>query len=76
MAEDRIVNTDGRRIYARAIVSRRDERYYVSLTGPQGSGILTSMAQANALAVVPEDLPAVEPGDEVECLLLDGDVGD
>jgi molybdopterin molybdotransferase len=76
VAEDRIVNTDGRRIYARAIVSRRDERYYVSLTGPQGSGILTSMAQANALAVVPEDVPAVEPGDEVECLLLDGEPGD
>ena len=71
VAEDRIVNTDGRRVYARAIVSQRDGRYYASLTGPQGSGILTSMAQANALAVVPEEVSAVEVGDEVECLLLD-----
>ena len=71
VAEERIVNTDGRRVYARAIVSQRDGRYYASLTGPQGSGILTSMAQANALAVVPEEVAAVEVGDEVECLLLD-----
>ncbi|MCH7837088.1 MAG: molybdopterin molybdotransferase MoeA [Chloroflexi bacterium] len=71
VAEERIVNTDGRRVYARAIVSQREGRYYASLTGPQGSGILTSMAQANALAVVPEEVAAVEAGDEVECLLLD-----
>lgn len=70
VAEDRIRNTDGRRVYARAVVTEREGRHYASLTGPQGSGILTSMALANALAVVPEDVVAVEPGDEVECLLL------
>ena len=70
-AEERIVNTDGRRVYARAILSQRKGRYYASLTGPQGSGILTSMVLANALAVVPEDVPAIEPGDEVECLVLE-----
>jgi molybdopterin molybdotransferase len=70
VAEDRIGNTDGRRVFARAIVTEREGRHYASLTGPQGSGILTSMALANALAVVPEDVAAVEPGDEVECLLL------
>jgi molybdopterin molybdotransferase len=70
VAEDRIANRDRRRVFARAIVSQREGRYYASLTGPQGSGILTSMALANALAVVPEDVPAIEPGDEVECLLL------
>ena len=71
IAQDRIVNTDGRRVFARAILTQREGRHYASLTGPQGSGILTSMALANALAVVPEDVPAIEPGDEVECLLLD-----
>ncbi len=70
LAEERIVNTDGRRVFARAIVTEREGRYHASLTGPQGSGILTSMALANALAVVPEDVPAIEPGGEVECLLL------
>jgi molybdopterin molybdotransferase len=69
-AEERIENRDARRVYARAILSQRDGRYYASLTGPQGSGVLTSMALANALAVVPEDVPAIEPGDEVECLVL------
>ncbi len=70
IAEERIKNTDGRRVYARAILSERDGRYYAALTGPQGSGILTSMAMANALAVVPEDVPAIEPGDAVTCLVL------
>ena len=34
ISEDRIVNTDGRRVFARAVVSQRDGRYYASLTGP------------------------------------------
>ncbi len=76
IAEDRIVNTDGRRVYARAIVSQRDGRYYASLTGPQGSGILTSMSLANALAVVPEDVPSLEPGEEVDVIMLDWTQGE
>jgi molybdopterin molybdotransferase len=70
-AKDRIENYDGRQVYARAILTLRDGRYYASLTGSQSSGVLTSMARANALAIVPEDMPAIEPGGEVECLLLD-----
>ena len=70
ICEDRIVNTDGRRIFARAVVRQRDGRYYASLTGPQGSGILTSMALANALTVIPEDVDAVEPGDEITVIML------
>jgi molybdopterin molybdotransferase len=71
IAEEPISNTDARRVFARAIVTQRDGRYYAALTGPQGSGILMSMAVANALAVVPEDVPGVQAGDEVECMLLD-----
>jgi molybdopterin molybdotransferase len=71
IARERIDNTDSRRVYARAILTREDGRYYAALTGPQGSGMLTSMAAANALAVVPEDVPGIAAGDEVECLLLD-----
>ena len=41
------------------------------LTGPQGSGILTSMARANALLIVPEDRPAVAAGETLPALLLD-----
>ena len=75
VAEQRIENSDGRRVFARAILSERDPdgrgiRYYASLTGPQGSGILTSMALANALVVCPEDVAALEPGDEAEAIML------
>jgi molybdopterin molybdotransferase len=41
------------------------------LTGPQGSGILTSMARANALLIVPADMPSVVPGTTLAALLLD-----
>jgi len=41
------------------------------LTGPQGSGILTSMARANALLIVPEDRAEVSAGDTLAALLLD-----
>ena len=70
IADERIENSDARRVYARAIVTQRDGRWHAALTGPQGSGILTSMAEANAFAIVPEDVPAVEVGDEVEAMLL------
>jgi molybdopterin molybdotransferase len=40
------------------------------LTGPQGSGLLTSMARANALLVVAEDRLAVEPGEMAGAILI------
>jgi molybdopterin molybdotransferase len=70
VVEDRVVNPDGRRFLARAVVRVREGRYFARLTGPQGSGILTSMALANALVICPEDVPALEPGQEAEALML------
>ena len=69
--ESSIQNSDGRRIFARAIVRREGDRYFAQSTGPQGSGILTSMASANGLVIVPEDAKAVAEGDTVEVLMLD-----
>jgi len=72
ISRDYVKNPDGRRFYARCIVTRGDDgRWYADLTGPQGSGMLTSMSAANALAVIPEDVPAANPGDEIECIMLD-----
>ncbi|GAB4321251.1 MAG: molybdopterin molybdotransferase MoeA [Dehalococcoidia bacterium] len=72
ITRDLVVNTDGRRFYARCIVTRgEDGRYYADLTGPQGSGILTSMSMANGLTVIPEDLPRAEPGDEIDVMMTD-----
>ena len=66
-----IFNTDGRRVYARVEVEKRDGVYYANPTGPQGSNILTSMSRANALAVCPEDLPRKEAGERVTIIMLD-----
>jgi molybdopterin molybdotransferase len=41
-----------------------------SLTGPQGSGILSSMAAADALVVVPEDHPGSAAGAVFSAMLL------
>jgi len=69
--DGRIKNTDGRRIFARAIVSREGDRYLARIVGPQGSGVLTSMSRANGLVIVPEDVEAVEEGETVKVLMLD-----
>ena len=55
------------RHYLRAIVEDGEAR----LTGPQGSGILTSMARANALLIIPADMPAVAAGTQLQALILD-----
>jgi len=69
--ENPIVNRDGRRIFARAIVEKRGGQYFARLTGPQGSGILTSMTLANGLVIVPEDKAQVAAGDVVQVMMLD-----
>lgn len=67
-----IRSDDGRRFYARCIVTKgEDGRWYADLTGPQGSGILTSMSSANALTVIHEDSPNAEAGDEIDVMMLD-----
>jgi molybdopterin molybdotransferase len=69
--EEPVKNADGRRVFARAVVRKRDGKYFARLTGPQGSGILTSMMLANGLVVVPEDRPGVKKGDSVSVIMLD-----
>ena len=69
--ENDVKNTDGRRIYARVIVTKRSGQYHASLTGPQGSGILTSMAKANGLAIIPENVERVKAGNIVQVQMLD-----
>lgn len=60
--------------FLRAVVSPRDDgTLSARLTGPQGSGILSSMARANALLVVPEDRPRCATGDVLQALLLGDD---
>ena len=69
--ENPVVNSDGRRIFARAVVEKRQGEYFARLTGSQGSGILTSMSLANGLVIVLEDKAGVEAGDIVQVMMLD-----
>jgi molybdopterin molybdotransferase len=69
--EDDIKNSDGRRVFSRAIVEKRGGQYFARLTGPQSSGMLSSMALANGLVIVPEDKPGVKRGDVVRVMMLD-----
>ena len=55
----------------RVVVSRRADGYHARTTGEQGSGVLTSMAKANGLAIVPEGTYILEAGSEVTVQMLD-----
>jgi len=69
--EEPVINSDGRRVYTRAVVEKRSGQYFARPTGPQGSGILTSMSQANGLVIVPEDKAGVKAGEVVQVMMLD-----
>lgn len=58
--------------FLRAIVTSTDDGgLQARLTGPQGSGILTSMTLANALLIIPEGQPETPAGTMVMALVLD-----
>jgi molybdopterin molybdotransferase len=59
--------------FMRAIVHWEDDRAVARLTGPQGSGLLTSMARANALLVIPPERQQIEPGELARAILLGDD---
>lgn len=69
--EDSVENSDGRRVFVRVVVTKKGDEYFARLTGAQGSGILTSMIKANGLAVIPETVRVVSPGDTVEVIMFD-----
>lgn len=68
---DALRNSDGRRFYARCVADETDEGWRVRLTGPQGSGVLTSMSLANAYAILPEGETEIAAGEECEVMLVD-----
>jgi molybdopterin molybdotransferase len=60
--------------FLRGIVRDGPEGPEARLTGPQGSGILTSMVLANALLVIPEGQFQTPVGAEVRAIMLDDPV--
>jgi molybdopterin molybdotransferase len=71
--KNQVKNSDGRRIFARVVVSKKGNKYFARLTGQQGSGILTSMVKANGLAIIPETTSEIKPGAIVDVIMLDWD---
>ena len=62
----------GRTEYLRGILANTAGEWRVSLTGPQGSGILNSMSQANCFVVLRHEQGNVAAGELVDVLLMDG----
>jgi len=63
----------GRTEYQRGTVTTApDGSLQVRITGNQGSGILSSMAQANGLIVLRHHQQNVAAGDEVDVMMFEG----
>jgi molybdopterin molybdotransferase len=76
VAEEAVKATRERTEARRCRLVHRDGGWGFSTTGPQGSGILRSMALADGLAFVPPGSPGGDPGDEFMVMLLEGSSAD
>ena len=67
-------NRGMRRHYVRAVIERAETgEWWTRAAGTQGAGVLSSLARANALLVVPESIERAERGMELEAIPLDWD---
>ncbi len=72
-SQEKLRKRPGRTEYQRGWVSRApDGRLQVGTTGNQGSGVLSSMAEANGLIVLHHDQGSAEVGDLVDVMMFDG----
>ena len=71
VVEDGVRDRASRRHYVRAHVTWREGRFVARTTGNQGSNIMTSLLNANALIIVPEGGAEVRPGETARALMLD-----
>jgi molybdopterin molybdotransferase len=63
----------GRTEYQRGILRVGDDgRQEVRITGSQGSGILSSMSEANCMVVLHHDQAGIQAGDDVDVILFEG----
>lgn len=71
IVEDGVQEQASRRHYVRAHVTWREGRFVAHTTGNQGSNIMTSLINANALVIVPEGGVQIAPGGIAQALMLD-----
>jgi molybdopterin molybdotransferase len=65
-ATDRLKKRPGRTEFQRGVLSQDESgALVVSTTGEQGSGILSSMSQANCFVILPLESAGAQPGDSV-----------
>ena len=69
-----MTSPEGRRQFMRGQVGVDAEGRYVEPVGGPGSHLIGHLAESNSLIVVPEDTTALEPGDRVQVLVLDGEI--
>lgn len=62
----------GRTEFIRVILAKEEGGYAATSTGPQGSGMLLSMAREDGLLVVPSASAGLAAGEQVTVQLLDG----
>jgi molybdopterin molybdotransferase len=67
---ERIVTKGALAHFLRVRLSREAGEVVARLTGPQGSGMISSVAHADGLMVVPEAIDVLEAGSEVDVILL------
>jgi molybdopterin biosynthesis enzyme len=75
-----VAKSHGRRAFVRVVAERETDgratrdgrgRVVVRLAGGQGSHVLSALAAAEALAVIPEERDTLSAGSEVELWWLD-----
>lgn len=72
--EEGVRKKAGRQLFLRAALMHTSEGYRARLSGLQGSGILTAMAAANALLIVPAERGDVAAGETLDALVLDAGI--
>lgn len=71
VVEDGVSERATRRHYVRAHVTWNNGRFSARTTGNQGSNIMTSLVNANALVIVPEGEAGIKAGDIAQAIMLD-----
>ena len=71
--EEPVTTTGELTHFLRAIITHTPTGFTARLTGPQGSGILSSMARANALLIVPSNCQRVLIGQQLNAFALAAD---
>lgn len=71
VVQDGVEGRTSRRHYVRAHVEWNQGHFIAHTTGNQGSHIMTSLRNANALLIIPEQSPDILPGGTAKAIMLD-----